>query len=140
MMVTHKLSFVFFFSKSWSCLLALLLLAQEHREVLGKPKTTARHLQIVNESGRRVDAFWVNSDTGELVRQTEPFIYNGGSLPLQSYVGHTFELRELPSSKTGKCGDPDDEVTIGICRMGTFTVNENDLQSKCFVYKYQECN
>ena len=98
--------------------------------VLGNPKTTQRSIQISNESGRRVDVFWVNPDTEELVRQTEPFVYNGGSLPLTSYVGHTFEVRELPSSKTGYCGDPSNEATVGtICRMGTFTVNENDQQS-----------
>lgn len=99
--------------------------------VLGNTKTTQRSIQIVNESGRRVDVFWVNPDTGELIRQTEPFVYNGGTLPLTSYIGHTFEVRELPSSKTGYCGDPSNEATVGtICRMGTFTVNDNDQQSK----------
>lgn len=99
-------------------------------EALGNTKTTQRSIQIVNESGRRVDVFWVNPDTGELIRQTEPFVYNGGTLPLTSYIGHTFEVRELPSSKTGYCGDPSNEASVGtICRMGTFTVNENDQQT-----------
>jgi hypothetical protein len=105
-----------------------LLLLQRQQQVSAKPKDAKRAIQILNESGRRVDVFWVNPDSGELVKQTEPFVHNGGTLPLESWLTHTFQVRELPSSKTGNCGDPSNEATIGICRMGTFSVNENDAQ------------
>ena len=90
----------------------------------------ARSIIIANESSRRVEVHWVDPVSGEMVIQSEPDILDGASLNLDSYVGHTFEVRELPSSKTGYCGDPSNEATVGtICRMGTFTVNENDQQS-----------
>jgi hypothetical protein len=45
-------------------------------------------------------------------------------MSLNSYVGHSFEAREMPG-KTGKCLGRD--MT---CRVGYFTVNKNDEQRK----------
>jgi len=98
--------------------------------VSSKTKGPDRAIHIVNESGRRIDVYWVHPDTKELVKQTDPFVYSGASLPLNSFAGHTFQVREIPGSKSGVCGDPDRESTIGTCRMTYFTVNDNHEQSK----------
>jgi len=81
---------------------------------------TARSIQIMNESGRRVDIHWIHPDTGEMVLQSDPDVLNGASMDLNSYVGHTFQVRELPAKKTGVCAGEDE-----ICRIDHFTVNSN---------------
>ena len=92
---------------------------------------TARSINILNESGRRVDIHWVNPDNGEMVLQTNPDILAGASQSLSSYVGHTFEVRELPAKKSGVCAG-DGEV----CRVDHFTVSSNNDQSECCIYYY----
>jgi hypothetical protein len=46
---------------------------------------------------------------------------DGADFPLDSYVGHEFEIRELPGSKTGACKEQ-------VCRHSYFKVSENDDQ------------
>lgn len=82
-----------------------------------------RGINIVNDSGARVEVHWVHPGTGERVLQSSPFIHNGASLHLNSFVGHSFEVREMPG-KGGECLGED--MT---CRLGFFTVNDNDDQS-----------
>jgi hypothetical protein len=50
-------------------------------------------------------------------------VFSGATFPLQTFVGHEFELRELPSEKTGVCDSPDQT-----CRSATFVISENDNQ------------
>mmetsp|Transcript_19136 Transcript_19136/g.34508 ORF Transcript_19136/g.34508 Transcript_19136/m.34508 type:complete len:463 (+) Transcript_19136:190-1578(+) len=99
-------------------LLLLLLLT-----LLPQPTTavdTARSIQIMNESGRRTEVHWVHPQTGEMVLQSTPDILHGASFALNSYVGHTFEVRELAAKKTGVCAGEDET-----CRVDHFTVNSN---------------
>ena len=86
---------------------------------------TSRSITIMNKSGRRVDIHWVHPDTNEMVLQTDPDILNGASMDLNSYVGHTFQVRELPAKKTGVCGGEDET-----CRIDHFTVNANKDQGE----------
>lgn len=44
-------------------------------------------------------------------------------MPLNSFVGHSFQIRELPGKKSGVC-----EGEGQVCRIGTFTVNKNNDQ------------
>mmetsp|Transcript_17549 Transcript_17549/g.38250 ORF Transcript_17549/g.38250 Transcript_17549/m.38250 type:complete len:465 (-) Transcript_17549:181-1575(-) len=102
-------------------LLLLLLLT-----LLPQPTTavdTARSIQIMNESGRRTEVHWVHPQTGEMVLQSTPDILHGASFALNSYVGHTFEVRELAAKKTGVCAGEDET-----CRVDHFTVNSNQDQ------------
>jgi hypothetical protein len=86
---------------------------------------SGRSINILNESGRRVEIHWMNPDDGSLVLQTKPDILAGASQSLSSYVGHTFEVRELPAKKSGVCaGDGD------VCRVDHFTVSANQDQSE----------
>lgn len=103
---------------------ALLLLSPLPRPAAAQ-SDSARAIQIMNESTRRVEINWVHPDTGELVLQSTPDVLHGASFALNSFVGHSFEVRELPAKKTGVCGG-DDEV----CRVDYFTVNANKDQSE----------
>lgn len=92
-------------------------------------KQVDRTITILNESGHRVEIHWVAPNTGERVLQTTPHLFHGASFNLNSYVSHHFEVRELPNSKTGLCGDSEDtNDNHGSCRVGYFTVNENEDQ------------
>lgn len=83
-----------------------------------------RDIKFVNQSGKRIEVHWVHPDTNEMVLQSSPFIYNGGTMNMNSYIGHTFQLRELPNKKTGVCGDE----TTKECRTGLVTVSNNNDQ------------
>ena len=54
---------------------------------------------------------------------TNPNIANGGDFALNSFIGHEFEVRELPSTRTGNCESEDQT-----CRNGFFVVSGNDDQ------------
>lgn len=60
-------------------------------------------------------------------------------MSLNSFVGHTFQLRELPSKKTGECGDEDSDDSKQ-CRTDTVTVRDSNEQvviiSKGFTVKH----
>eukprot|EP00970_Alexandrium_tamarense_P013538 scaffold3489_cov255-Alexandrium_tamarense.AAC.2 len=58
-----------------------------------------------------------------MVLQSTPDILAGATFALNSYVGHAFEVRELPAKKTAVCGGEGD-----VCRVDHFTVNENSDQ------------
>ncbi len=57
--------------------------------------------------------------------QSDPFIYNGATFSLNSFVTHAFEAREMPG-KSGECKD-------NTCGVGYFTVNENTDQGKLLI-------
>lgn len=68
--------------------------------------------------------------------QSDPFVYNGATFNLNSFVSHAFEAREI-KGKSGNCGGKDNT-----CRVGYFTVNENEDQAvfidKKFHVKHQD--
>lgn len=81
-----------------------------------------RSIAIQNDSGTKVEIYWIPPGPGKGILQSSPFIYNGAAMSLNSFVGHSFEAREMPG-KSGKCLGHD--MT---CRVGYFTVNKNDEQ------------
>ena len=54
-----------------------------------------------------------------------PHILSGADFALNSYMGHEFEVRELPSSKSGVCTQRSEDQT---CGNGLFAVSENNDQ------------
>jgi len=100
--------------------ITLLLLTQFYLFHLTHAVDSARTIQIINDSGRRVDIHWIHPQTGEMVLQSTPDVLNGASMDLNSYVSHTFQVRELPAKKSGVCGGENEE-----CRVDHFTVNQN---------------
>jgi len=86
----------------------------------------SRTINIMNESGRKVEIYWVHPQTNELHLQSNPHVFHGATFQLNSFVDHAFEVRELPSKRTGECGEPDSGDNT--CRTGYFVVNQNDNQ------------
>jgi len=56
---------------------------------------------------------------------SSPDIINGADFALDSFIGHEFEVRELPSKRTGLCKSEDQ-----VCRNGFFAVSENQDQGE----------
>jgi len=84
----------------------------------------SRPIQIINETGRRLEVFWVSVDTGELIPTLPAPVVAGATASLNSFMTHTFELREMPSTKTGECSGENN-----VCHAVRFTVNENQNQA-----------
>jgi len=96
-------------------------LGMERRET-----PTQRNVLLINKSGRRVDLFWINRFVDPIQFQSnsdngEGYPY-GASQGINSYIGHEFEIREMPSKKTGQCQIPND------CKKGYFQVNDQEGQ------------
>ena len=62
-------------------------------------KATERPIKILNESGSRVEIYWIHPQTRELTLMSAPNVLNGATFNLNSFIGHEFEIRELPSTK-----------------------------------------
>jgi len=77
-----------------------------------------RSIEIMNKSGHKVEIYWVHAGTGELVLQSSPHVFNGATFTLNSFVGHSFQARELPGKSSGVCKNQE-------CLTGYFTVNDN---------------
>jgi hypothetical protein len=64
-------------------------------------------------------------DTRQGSLMSSPNILSGADFALNSYMGHEFEIRELPSLKSGGvCTQRDDQT----CGNGSFAVSENNEQ------------
>ncbi len=89
----------------------------------------SRSLRIVNQAGHRIDVFWINRWENDALSLStaEGGVLFGTESGLNSFIGHEFEVHELPSKKTGTCGGEG-----GVCRKGHFQVNANDDQCKSF--------
>jgi hypothetical protein len=59
------------------------------------------------------------------VLQSTPDVLAGASFALNSFVSHSFQVRELPGKKSGVC-----EGDGGTCRVDYFSVNENHDQGE----------
>lgn len=94
----------------------------------GNSNPNSRSLNIENQSGRKVDLYWVN-----MFEKPEKFVPQfvedgvsvgcsyGADKSISSYVGHTFEIRELPSKKTEAC-------IFDECRKVRYTVRDRQEQ------------
>lgn len=112
-------------------LVGLLLLLSELAVTHGKTSSrnardNKRPIQILNEATNSfaIEVFWVNPNTREEVRMSDPHVLPGTEFKLDSFVGHEFSIREKPSVKDGgECKNPDK-----VCRHAFFQVSENDDQ------------
>jgi len=101
------------------------ILGEERAE---KDNPSSRSLLIQNESGRKVDMYWVNTfiEPEGFVPQfiedgkTTGLSY-GASKSVSSYIGHQFEVREFPSKRTGHC-------IFEKCRKFRIKVNDRNYQ------------
>jgi hypothetical protein len=95
----------------------------------GNPQS--RSVRVMNKSGVRIDIFWIHPNTNELApSHTEgEGVMFGGETGISSYIGHNFEVQELPNKKTNEC-------LHKLCRKAYFTVNTKEDQCMCFVYHW----
>ena len=84
---------------------------------------TARDIHIVNKSDVKVDIFWVNPQTRELVKSIDTGILKGSDSLINSYIGHQFEVHELPRKTTKTCRGEN-----GKCRKTNFVVSNSEDQ------------
>jgi len=99
-----------------------------HSAALGRRRRenpTERNILFVNKSGRRVDVLWINRHTDPVSYRTnsengEGYPY-GASQGINSFLSHEFQVREMPSKKTGKCRSDE-------CQTAYFQVNEQEGQ------------
>lgn len=81
-----------------------------------------RKIQVLNEALSKIELNWINPVTHERVLMTTPNIMPGADFSLNSFVDHAFEVREVPSEKSGRCA-----IEAG-CRTDNFTVSAHDDQ------------
>ena len=94
-----------------------------NRRKNGNPQS--RSIRVMNKSGVRIDIFWIHPTTRELApSHTEgDGVMYGGESGISSYIGHEFEIVELPSKKTKKCAQKE-------CQKAYFAVNTNEDQCR----------
>jgi hypothetical protein len=122
--------------KNLLCILSicLALIIGVQAAALGKERKenpSARLIDIRNESGRRFDVLWIDSIRLPPPGQPKARISNnegegypyGGQANINSYVGHEFEIQEMPSKKTNEC-------MYAECRKATFVVNNEEDQGE----------
>jgi hypothetical protein len=109
----------------WNSIISLLSLgALVSAGAPATTKATKRQVKILNESGSKVEIYWVHPQTRVTTLMSTPLVLNGASFPIDSYVGHEFEVRELPSAR-GVCRSQDQ-----ICGSTIFAVSNNDDQGE----------
>uniref|UniRef100_A0A7S0F523 Uncharacterized protein n=1 Tax=Craspedostauros australis TaxID=1486917 RepID=A0A7S0F523_9STRA len=106
---------------------AILALTSANAAILGQRRhetPTQRSITIHNRSGVRMDAMWINRNDNPITFHSNtggdgtPY---GGDQTISSFIGHEFELRELPGKKSGKC-------KFGTCRKAYIQVNDEEDQ------------
>ena len=87
-----------------------------------------RDILILNESKSKIDLYWVHPQMSEAVlMNSNQELPPGAEFPLNSYVGHDFEIREKALEHDGGliiCPHAPDQT----CRRSFFTVSENKGQ------------
>jgi hypothetical protein len=99
----------------WACMMVHSVSAQ------------SLNIIVVNAANNGCDLFWINPST----KDRSPITLEGkGLLPgkdmdVQTFFGHEFEVREIPSKITNSCNNEDQ-----VCRSATFVVTNQEPQGK----------
>ena len=85
--------------------------------------------ELINKAGVTVELFWVNPAGRDLHPISSPGvgIANATAFRLSSFVGHEFEVREMPSERTGECANENK-----VCHSTNFVVPETENECKLF--------
>jgi 2OG-Fe(II) oxygenase superfamily len=125
--------------KTMKAMLALLSLSMLILLVNASKRGVTRHIKFLNDSGSKLEIYWVHPDTRDTVLMSSPVVMVGADFPLDSYVGHEFEIREVPDGPNGECrhkkkqqaskeSNSTEEVDDLTCRHTYVTVSINDEQ------------
>ena len=112
----------------------LLLSPGVKSAALGKDRKehpTSRSFYVHNESGRRFDVLWIDTIHQPPPGQPNARVSNnggegypyGGEVRINSFIGHEFDVVEMPSKKTNKC-------KYDKCRVVSFEVTAEEDQGK----------
>lgn len=93
--------------------------------LVGANGSVDRSVRIRNDSGVRVEVHWVHPITQQTSLMSAPHVSDGATFPLDTYVGHSFQLREVPHEVTGE-SESNDQT----CRVATFNVTEDEDQGR----------
>lgn len=103
----------------WTALVSLSILLV----TVARDHPHQRELRLLNDSGTRIQLFWVHPETRATTLLSRPGIYDGSTFPLNTFANHEFEIHEMPSPKTGACNNEEK-----VCRIGRFTVSQAEDQ------------
>eukprot|EP00550_Attheya_septentrionalis_P012299 CAMPEP_0198302732 /NCGR_PEP_ID=MMETSP1449-20131203/56265_1 /TAXON_ID=420275 /ORGANISM="Attheya septentrionalis, Strain CCMP2084" /LENGTH=467 /DNA_ID=CAMNT_0044005177 /DNA_START=311 /DNA_END=1714 /DNA_ORIENTATION=- len=78
-----------------------------------------RSLILENQSGNDMEIFWINHSTDE-AHLIVSVLSAKKKAPIETFVGHTFEIRAIPDAETGTCTSQDNT-----CAVRRFTVGED---------------
>jgi hypothetical protein len=83
----------------------------------------SRSVSVHNKAAAKIDIFWIHPTTQELAPSNTngDGIVFGAMTGVLSYVGHQFEVQEIPNPKTGQC-------KYEKCRKGYFSCSEEENQ------------
>eukprot|EP00527_Entomoneis_sp_CCMP2396_P003937 CAMPEP_0198147638 /NCGR_PEP_ID=MMETSP1443-20131203/36914_1 /TAXON_ID=186043 /ORGANISM="Entomoneis sp., Strain CCMP2396" /LENGTH=485 /DNA_ID=CAMNT_0043812051 /DNA_START=186 /DNA_END=1643 /DNA_ORIENTATION=- len=95
----------------------LLLLGSCVNVVTSAANGKARKFVTLNEGTRKIELYWIHPQTRDAVIMSNPDIMPGADFPLDSFIGHAFEAREM------KC-----KQDLGSCKKCAFKVSSNDDQ------------
>jgi hypothetical protein len=86
-----------------------------------------RSIRIVNHAGVKIEVYWVepSSREGFLLTTPNAGMHPGLEIPFDSFVGHEFEIREMPAANTGECANESN-----VCNSATFIVSETENECK----------
>jgi hypothetical protein len=101
----------------------VLVISSVNGRIRKDDNPTGRDIQIVNDSDVKVDIFWINPQTKELVKSLDAGLLKGTDSMVNSYIGHEFEAQEVPRKSTGTCRAENNE-----CMKGHFVVTSNEDQ------------
>lgn len=91
--------------------------------------TTGPHrpIQFINDSGRETEIFLIDPSTGDLTLKSPGAMLSGETLLLNSFVNHTFFIREVPD-RTGTCnaGTTYAAPSLAPCKTAFVKVNDHD--------------
>lgn len=85
----------------------------------------SRAVDISNESGHKLQVYWLRPETGEAVRYAD--VLNGDKAVINSFVNHTFMLRDESSS----CEEQDEN-----CHVNYITISDEHKRQR----KYRNAN
>uniref|UniRef100_A0A7S3L8G7 Fe2OG dioxygenase domain-containing protein n=1 Tax=Amphora coffeiformis TaxID=265554 RepID=A0A7S3L8G7_9STRA len=92
--------------------------------VSASARDTKRKIEVMNRSASKISISWVHPETGERVLMSQPDVMPGAEFNLDSFVGHSFAVVELPVRNESICRKAPDNI----CRETSYTVSENDNQ------------
>lgn len=93
---------------------------------LATTNPSSRRLEVLNDSGMKIIVNWVNPSTGQFVRYSDPYLFNGAKMVVDSFANHSFVFQEVLANETVCSASSSD----GRCHASQVKVGEHDGQGE----------